>query len=177
MAIETDDPGSESPTGQVGRVHGVSPDSHPRTAVVHGPSLSMRVTDWWGGQRRREGLLPAGVGRVGRDALQLLQRRYRRCPGRTQTGPATTVVDFGTGTRFVAAGLAGRTARVLGVDHSAAMLAVARGNLAAPDATNVVTVEGDLDALPLPNDGADVAVANMVLHHAPDPAGHGGPSA
>jgi len=29
---------------------------------------------------------------------------------------------------------------------------------------------GDIDDLPLPDDSADVAVANMVLHHAPDPA-------
>jgi len=46
---------------------------------------------------------------------------------RAQIGPDTTVVDVGTGTGFVAAGLAGRAATVLGVD----MLAVARGNLAA----------------------------------------------
>jgi ubiquinone/menaquinone biosynthesis C-methylase UbiE len=89
---------------------------------------------------------------------------------RTQTGPATTVVDVGTGTGFVAAGLAGRAARVFGVDNSPAMLAVARDNLAALDAANVVTLEGDLDALPLGDDSVDVAVANMVLHHAPDPA-------
>jgi ubiquinone/menaquinone biosynthesis C-methylase UbiE len=89
---------------------------------------------------------------------------------RTRIGPSTTVVDVGTGTGFVAAGLAGRTDRVLGVDNSPAMLAVARDNLAALDATNVVTVQGDLDALPLADDSADVAVANMVLHHAPDPA-------
>lgn len=50
---------------------------------------------------------------------------------RAQIGPDTTVVDVGTGTGFVAAGLAGRAATVLGVDNSPAMLAVARGNLAA----------------------------------------------
>ena len=31
-------------------------------------------------------------------------------------------------------------------------------------------VEGELDALPLDDDSVDGAVANMVLHHAPDPA-------
>jgi ArsR family transcriptional regulator len=30
-------------------------------------------------------------------------------------------------------------------------------------------VEGELDRLPLEDDSADAAVANMVLHHAPDP--------
>ncbi len=39
-----------------------------------------------------------------------------------------------------------------------------------PGGHDVVTLEGDLDALPLADDSVDVAVANMVLHHAPDPA-------
>ena len=40
-----------------------------------------------------------------------------------------TVADVGTGTGFVAAGLAGRVARVIGIDDSAGMLAVAEKNL------------------------------------------------
>ena len=86
-------------------------------------------------------------------------------------GGHDTVVDVGTGTGFVAAGLAGRVRTVIGVDNSQGMLAVARSNLAALGATNVVTLEGDLDALPLADNPADVAVANMVLHHAPNPPG------
>lgn len=80
------------------------------------------------------------------------------------------VVDVGTGTGFVAAGLAGRAAAVTGVDNSPAMLAVAAGNLAALGVGNVQLADGELDDLPLPDDSADAAVANMVLHHAPDPA-------
>jgi ArsR family transcriptional regulator len=49
-------------------------------------------------------------------------------------------------------------------------LAVAAGNLAALGADNVRLAEGELDDLPLPDDSVDVAVANMVLHHAPEPA-------
>lgn len=79
------------------------------------------------------------------------------------------MVDVGTGTGFVAAGLAGRAATVLGVDNSPAMLAVARGNLAALGADNVTLVEGEVHDLPLVDDSVDVAVANMVLHHAYDP--------
>ena len=40
-----------------------------------------------------------------------------------------TVADVGTGTGFVAAGLAGRVARVIGVDDSPGMLAEAERNL------------------------------------------------
>ena len=50
------------------------------------------------------------------------------------------------------------------------MLAVAAGNLAALGVDNVQLAEGELDNLPLLDDSVDVAVANMVLHHAPDPA-------
>ena len=89
---------------------------------------------------------------------------------RAEIGPGSTVVDVGTGTGFVAAGLAGRAAQVVGVDNSPAMLAVARKNLASLGADNVTLIEQDLNALPLPDDSADVAVANMVLHHALDPA-------
>ena len=44
-------------------------------------------------------------------------------------GTTSTVVDVGTGTGFVAAGLAFRRASLIGVDHSPAMLRVARENL------------------------------------------------
>lgn len=80
------------------------------------------------------------------------------------------VVDVGTGTGFVAAGLAGRAATVTGIDNSPAMLAVAARNLAALGVDNVGLAEGELGNLPLPNDSVDAAVANMVLHHVPDPA-------
>lgn len=81
-----------------------------------------------------------------------------------------TVIDVGTGTGFVAAGFAGRATTVVGVDNSPAMLAVARHNLDALDAHNVTLLKGNLDALPFPDASFDAAVANMVLHHADDPA-------
>jgi ubiquinone/menaquinone biosynthesis C-methylase UbiE len=81
-----------------------------------------------------------------------------------------TVADIGTGTGFVAAGLAGRVARVIGIDDSPGMLAEAERNLAELGATNVELHRGDIAALPLPDDSVDAAVANMVLHHATDPA-------
>lgn len=88
---------------------------------------------------------------------------------RAEIDAAHTVVDVGTGTGFIAAGLAPRAARVIGVDSSPAMLGVAAGNLTALGLANATLVEGSVDALPLADDSVDAAVANMVLHHAPDP--------
>ena len=84
--------------------------------------------------------------------------------------PANAIVaDVGTGTGFVALGLAPHAARVYGFDASPAMLAVARRNLAAFD--NVELREAAGDQLPVPDNQFDGVFANMYLHHAPDPAG------
>lgn len=80
-----------------------------------------------------------------------------------------TVVDAGTGTGFMAAGVAPYAARVIGVDFSEAMLAVARENVAKLGLTNVEFRQGDLEHLSLEAASADVVLANMALHHAPDP--------
>ncbi len=82
--------------------------------------------------------------------------------------PAGAVVaDVGTGTGFVAAGLAPIAGKVYGFDASAAMLAVARCNLAAYP--NVELREAPGDQLPLPDETLDGVFANMFLHHAPQP--------
>lgn len=81
-----------------------------------------------------------------------------------------TVADVGTGTGFVAAGIASRVARVIAVDNSPAMLGVARENLGELGVANVELIEGDVTALPLEDESVDAAFANMVLHHAEDPA-------
>jgi ubiquinone/menaquinone biosynthesis C-methylase UbiE len=89
---------------------------------------------------------------------------------RADVNETSHVVDVGTGTGFVATGLASRAARVLGVDNSPSMLAVAERNLRELNVSNVRLLAGELDALPLDDDSVDAAVANMVLHHAPEPA-------
>lgn len=78
-------------------------------------------------------------------------------------------VDVGTGTGFVAAGLAPFAQRVIGVDFSEAMLDVARENLAKLGLTNVEFRQGDIEHLPLEDESADAVFANMALHHIPDP--------
>src|SRR5215218_9757187 len=79
------------------------------------------------------------------------------------------VADIGTGTGFVAAGIAPKVGRVLALDNSPAMLDVARKNLAELGIANVELLEGDVRALPLDSGSVDAAFANMVLHHAEDP--------
>lgn len=80
-----------------------------------------------------------------------------------------TVVDTGTGTGFMAAGVAPSAKRVIGVDFSAEMLNVARDNIAKLGLTNVVFRQGDMEHLPVEDGSADAVLANMALHHAPDP--------
>jgi ubiquinone/menaquinone biosynthesis C-methylase UbiE len=82
--------------------------------------------------------------------------------------PKAVVADVGTGTGFVAQGLALRAAKVIGFDASPEMLAVARRNLAALG--NVEWREAPGDQLPVAADTLDGVFANMYLHHAPDPA-------
>ena len=77
------------------------------------------------------------------------------------------VADIGTGTGFVAAGLAPHAAKVYGFDASSEMLEVARKNLAG--FSNVELRQSPGDSLPLPDTSLDGIFANMYLHHAPDP--------
>ncbi|CAN5738078.1 hypothetical protein BH23ACT11_BH23ACT11_18120 [soil metagenome] len=81
----------------------------------------------------------------------------------------SVVADVGTGTGFVAAGLAPRVKKVVGFDNSQAMLDVARENLATLGVDNVDLVEADVLRLPLADSDVDAAFANMVLHHAHEP--------
>ncbi|MCX7668536.1 MAG: arsenite methyltransferase [Anaerolineae bacterium] len=82
--------------------------------------------------------------------------------------PEMCVADVGCGTGFLAAGLAPLVAKVYALDGSAAMLEVARRNLAA--FANIVYLTTDGSALPLPEASVDAVLANMYLHHCPDPA-------
>jgi arsenite methyltransferase len=77
------------------------------------------------------------------------------------------VADIGTGTGFVAAGLAPLAAKVYGFDASAEMLEVARRNLKGFRHVELQKVPGD--QLPLPDNSLDGVFANMYLHHAPEP--------
>ena len=81
--------------------------------------------------------------------------------------PDMTVADVGSGTGFIASGLALLVKHVHVLDGSSAMLDEARRNLSRFD--NVEFHEADVLSLPLPDSSMDAVFANMVLHHCPDP--------
>ena len=81
--------------------------------------------------------------------------------------PGETVVDIGSGAGFdslIAARLVGPTGRVIGFDMTEEMLKKARAGAAMMGATNVEFREGLAEALPLPDDCADVVISNGVLN-------------
>ena len=84
---------------------------------------------------------------------------------------AGRLIDIGTGTGRVLELLAPRISQGLGVDASKAMLALARSRLARADLTHCSVRLADMYRLPLPDGGFDLAVLQMVLHYAEDPAG------
>jgi ubiquinone/menaquinone biosynthesis C-methylase UbiE len=106
------------------------------------------------------------------DAMRLAyydERVIEKMAEASGVGEASEVADVGTGTGFVAAGIAPRVERVVGIDNAPAMLEVARENLRALGASNVDLVVGEASLLPLAQGAVDAAFANMVLHHAEDP--------
>jgi ubiquinone/menaquinone biosynthesis C-methylase UbiE len=81
-------------------------------------------------------------------------------------GPGALVADVGTGTGFLAEAALDAGARVIGIDNSEGMLAqVSRRFAGRPFEAR----QGEVGALPLATGEADAVLANMVLHHAPDP--------
>jgi ubiquinone/menaquinone biosynthesis C-methylase UbiE len=83
---------------------------------------------------------------------------------------AGRLLDIGTGTGRVLELLAQRIGSGLGIDASKSMLALARSRLARAGLSHCAVRLGDMYRLPLPDGGFDLAVLQMVLHHAEDPA-------
>jgi len=81
------------------------------------------------------------------------------------------LLDIGTGTGRVLELLAPRVRQGLGVDASKAMLALARARLAHPGLAHCAVRLADMYRLPLADRAFDIAVLQMVLHYAEDPAG------
>lgn len=81
------------------------------------------------------------------------------------------LLDIGTGTGRVLELLAPRIASGVGIDASRAMLALARARLARGALTHCTVRQGDMYRLPFADGSFDIAVLQMVLHYAEDPAG------
>lgn len=82
-----------------------------------------------------------------------------------------TVLDLGSGAgidAFIARHHVGPAGRVIGVDFVPEMVARARALAAALGYTNVEFIEGDIEALPLPDSTVDVVISNCVLNLVPE---------
>jgi len=80
-----------------------------------------------------------------------------------------TVLEVGVGTGGLLPALAGNGRKVIGVDHSPAMLEEARRRLLESGLDDIELRLGEMTHLPFPNESVGCVVANMVLHHAADP--------
>jgi ubiquinone/menaquinone biosynthesis C-methylase UbiE len=82
-----------------------------------------------------------------------------------------TVVDLGSGAGndvFVSRALVGETGKAIGIDFTPEMIAKAEKNKAKLGFTNVEFYLGEIEAIPLSNNVADVVVSNCVLNLVPD---------
>lgn len=82
-----------------------------------------------------------------------------------------TVVDLGSGAGndcFVARAIAGPNGKIIGVDMTPAMIEKARINADTLGFNNVEFRQGDIEALPIAANRADVVISNCVLNLVPD---------
>ncbi|HMK90468.1 MAG TPA: methyltransferase domain-containing protein, partial [Methylocystis sp.] len=83
--------------------------------------------------------------------------------------PIRCLLDLGVGAGRMLELFAPQAERAIGVDLSPAMLRVARGRLEKAGLRNAQLRQGDLYALPVPRNGADLAILHLVLHYLDDP--------
>lgn len=82
-----------------------------------------------------------------------------------------TVLDLGSGPGndcFQAARLVGPAGRVIGVDMTPEMIALAQSNLTKQGLDNVEFHHGDIENLPVPNETVDIIISNCVVNLSPN---------
>ena len=85
--------------------------------------------------------------------------------------PGETVLDLGSGGGidcFLAGKMVGPTGRVIGVDMTPEMIALANKNLAKVGATNVEFRHGQIESLPVESSSVDVVISNCVINLSPE---------
>jgi ArsR family transcriptional regulator len=105
-----------------------------------------------------------------------LGRSY--CPGRSWEAighfllllaPRVRVADLGAGEGMLGQLLARNAERVVCVDRSPRMVEVGRELAARNEIENLEYLEGDIEAVPLPDQSVDLAFLSQALHHAEHP--------
>ena len=84
-----------------------------------------------------------------------------------------TVLDLGSGGGIdvlLSAKRVGPTGKAYGLDMTDEMLALARENQRKAGVANVEFLEGEIEAIPLPDDSVDVVISNCVINLVPDKA-------
>ena len=108
------------------------------------------------------------------DALPFLQDTARRLIELANISAGARVLDVATGTGIVAmisAGIVGSTGKVVGIDLSSDMLAVARQKAAAAGLTDLEFREGDAEKLDFPDGSFDAVLCASSLFFIPDMPG------
>ena len=85
--------------------------------------------------------------------------------------PGQTVLDLGSGGGIdvlLSARRVGPTGRAIGLDMTDEMLALARRNAAEAGVANVEFLQGEIEAIPLPDASVDVIISNCVINLSPD---------
>lgn len=85
--------------------------------------------------------------------------------------PGETVIDLGSGAGidcFLAAQKVGASGHVIGIDMTEAMIRKARENAAKAGHANVEFRLGQIEAMPVADNTADIVISNCVINLAPD---------